>query len=99
MVTYAKIDYRPDGDVMSTERKIGKRHEGDSEFAACGEEPATQVRGMSPQRHHKRLDRKDWRTSHGGPPSRDVSEWPILAKGVTQTRAFVEKTCEIRDER
>ncbi len=33
-MTYAKIDYRPEGDVMSTEHKIGKYHEGDPEFAA-----------------------------------------------------------------
>ena len=33
MMTYAKIDYRPGSDVMSTERKIGKYHETDSEFA------------------------------------------------------------------
>lgn len=26
MMTYAKIDFRPDSDVMSTERKIGKYH-------------------------------------------------------------------------
>ena len=32
-MTYAKIDFRPDGDVMSTEHKIGKYHEGDPEFA------------------------------------------------------------------
>ncbi|MBR3160725.1 MAG: thiamine-binding protein [Atopobiaceae bacterium] len=33
VMTYAKIDYRPEGDVMSTEHKIGKYHEGDPEFA------------------------------------------------------------------
>ena len=33
MMTYAKIDYRPSSDVMSTEHKIGKYHETDSEFA------------------------------------------------------------------
>ena len=33
MMTYAKIDYRPHTDVMSTEHKIGKYHETDSEFA------------------------------------------------------------------
>lgn len=32
-MTYAKIDFRPDGDVMSTEHKISKYHEGDPEFA------------------------------------------------------------------
>ena len=33
MMCYAKINYRPDGDVMSTDRKIGKYHPGDPEFA------------------------------------------------------------------
>ena len=33
MMTYAKIDFRPTSDVMSTEHKIGKYHETDSEFA------------------------------------------------------------------
>lgn len=27
-MVYAKINYRPDGDVMTTERKIGKYHDG-----------------------------------------------------------------------
>ena len=34
MMCYAKIDYRPGGDVMSTEHKVSKYHEGDPEFAA-----------------------------------------------------------------
>ena len=38
VMTYAKIDYRPEGDVMTTERKIGKYHEGDPEFAPRGRE-------------------------------------------------------------
>ena len=33
MMTYAKINYKPDGDVLSTERKVSKYHEGDPEFA------------------------------------------------------------------
>ena len=33
MMTFAKIDFRPGSDVMSTEHKIGKYHETDSEFA------------------------------------------------------------------
>lgn len=33
MMCYAKINYRPDGDVMSTDRKVGKYHPGDPEFA------------------------------------------------------------------
>jgi uncharacterized protein YqgV (UPF0045/DUF77 family) len=37
VMTYAKIDYRPTGDVMSTEHKIGKYHTGDPEFAPHGE--------------------------------------------------------------
>lgn len=32
-MTYAKINYRPGGDVMSTEHKVAKYHEGDPEFA------------------------------------------------------------------
>ena len=36
MMTYVKIDYRPDGDVMSTEHKVSKYHEGDPEFAPAG---------------------------------------------------------------
>ncbi|OFK23957.1 thiamine-binding protein [Olsenella sp. HMSC062G07] len=31
--SYVKIFYRPDGDVMTTERKIGKYHQTDTEFA------------------------------------------------------------------
>ncbi len=31
--SYVKISYRPGGDVMSTEHKIGKYHQTDSEFA------------------------------------------------------------------
>lgn len=37
VMTYAKIDYRPGGDVMTTERKISKYHETDSEFASTTE--------------------------------------------------------------
>ena len=37
-MTYVKIDFRPDGDVMSTEHKIGKYHEGDPEFAPARSE-------------------------------------------------------------
>ena len=37
VMTFAKIDYRPRGDVMSTEHKIGKYHEGDPEFVPCAE--------------------------------------------------------------
>ena len=33
VMTYAKINYRPNGEVMSTEHKVGKYHEGDPEFA------------------------------------------------------------------
>ncbi len=40
VMTYAKIDYRPDGDVMSTEHKIGKYHEGDPEFMPRADEGA-----------------------------------------------------------
>ena len=36
MMPYVKIDYRPDGDVMSTEHKVSKYHEGDPEFAPAG---------------------------------------------------------------
>lgn len=31
--SYVKISYRPGGDVMTTEHKIGKYHQTDSEFA------------------------------------------------------------------
>ena len=34
VMTYAKINFKPEGDVMSTDRKIGKYHPGDPEFAA-----------------------------------------------------------------
>ena len=40
MMCYAKINYRPDGDVMSTDRKIGKYHPGDPEFAEKSVEAA-----------------------------------------------------------
>ena len=40
MMTYAKIDYRPDGDVMSTDHKIGKYHPTDSEFSHAKSEVA-----------------------------------------------------------
>jgi uncharacterized protein YqgV (UPF0045/DUF77 family) len=30
MMCYAKIDYRPSGDVMTTEHKVGKYHDGDA---------------------------------------------------------------------
>lgn len=33
MATYVKIDYRPEGDVMTTEHKVGKYHQSDSAFA------------------------------------------------------------------
>ena len=33
MMTYAKINFRPNGEVMSTERKVGKYHPGDPEYA------------------------------------------------------------------
>lgn len=36
--SYVKISYRPDGDVMTTERKIGKYHQADSEFATSSRE-------------------------------------------------------------
>ncbi len=36
MMTYAKIDFRPGGDVMSTDHKIGKYHPTDSEFSGSG---------------------------------------------------------------
>lgn len=40
VMTYVKIDYRTDGDVMSTEHKVSKYHEGDPEFAPKREAPA-----------------------------------------------------------
>ena len=40
MATYVKIDYRPDGDVMTTEHKVGKYHPTDTEFAQKAEEVA-----------------------------------------------------------
>ena len=40
MMTYAKIDYRPDGDVMSTDHKIGKYHPTDTEFSHAKSEVA-----------------------------------------------------------
>ena len=36
MMTYVKIDYRPGGDVMSTEHTASKYPEGDPEFAPAG---------------------------------------------------------------
>ena len=36
VMTFAKIDYRPGSDVMSTEHKIGKYHPTDSEFSDSG---------------------------------------------------------------
>ena len=33
VMTYVKIDYKSEGDVMSTEHKVSKYHEGDPEFA------------------------------------------------------------------
>ncbi|MDD5799180.1 MAG: thiamine-binding protein [Coriobacteriales bacterium] len=36
MATYVKIDYRPQGDVMTTEHKVGKYHTTDSAFADTG---------------------------------------------------------------
>lgn len=40
VMTFAKIDYRPNGEVMSTEHKIGKYHATDSEFAPKAEASA-----------------------------------------------------------
>ena len=40
VMTYAKINYRPGGDVMSTEHKVAKYHEGDPEFAPRAEDSA-----------------------------------------------------------
>ena len=40
MATYVKIDYRPNGDVMTTEHKVGKYHPTDTEFAQKAEEVA-----------------------------------------------------------
>lgn len=41
MMTYAKINYRPQGDVMSTERKVGKYRAGAAEKnAAPADAPA-----------------------------------------------------------
>ena len=40
MMCYAKIDYRPAGDVMTTEHKVGKYHPTDTEFAQKAEEVA-----------------------------------------------------------
>ena len=34
MATYVKIDYKSEGDVMSTEHKVAKYHQGDPEFSA-----------------------------------------------------------------
>lgn len=34
VATYVKIDYRSDGDVLSTERKVGKYHQDDGTGAA-----------------------------------------------------------------
>ncbi len=34
VMTYVKIDYKSEGDVMSTEHKVSKYHEGDPEFAS-----------------------------------------------------------------
>lgn len=39
-MTYVKIDYRPAGDVMSTDHKIGKYQTTDSEFAPKAEDSA-----------------------------------------------------------
>ena len=33
VMTYVKIDYKSEGDVMTTEHKVSKYHEGDPEFA------------------------------------------------------------------
>ena len=40
VMTYAKINFRPDGDVMTTDRKIGKYHPNDPEFARPFSAPA-----------------------------------------------------------
>lgn len=37
VMTYAKINFKPEGDVMSTDRKIGKYHPDDPEFAKGSE--------------------------------------------------------------
>ena len=34
VATYVKIDYKSEGDVMSTEHKVAKYHQGDPEFSA-----------------------------------------------------------------
>ena len=34
VMTYAKINYRPEGDVMTTERKVGKYHADDPTLAS-----------------------------------------------------------------
>ena len=40
VATYVKIDYKSEGDVMTTEHKVGKYHQTDSEFQKKGEEVA-----------------------------------------------------------
>ena len=40
VATYVKIDYRTDGDVMTTEHKVGKYHPTDSEFQGRSEDVA-----------------------------------------------------------
>lgn len=37
VMTYAKINFKPEGDVMSTDHKIGKYHPNDPEFARSSE--------------------------------------------------------------
>lgn len=39
MMTYAKINYRPDGDVMGTDQKIAKYHPDDPELQAVAAQP------------------------------------------------------------
>ena len=40
VATYVKIGYRSEGDVMTTEHKVGKYHPPDSEFQARSEDVA-----------------------------------------------------------
>lgn len=40
MMCYAKIDYRPAGDVMTTEHKVGKYHEDDAALHPATESAA-----------------------------------------------------------
>ena len=40
MASYVKIDYRPEGAVMTTEHKVGKYHQTDTEFQVKAENAA-----------------------------------------------------------